>query len=158
MNRSTDNAFETLENNLDIIAWGLKSFRDAKDKIVRDKVKKGLKIRFIAPAPDSYYVKQREIDEKEVEGQIRNTIVNLGEWIESLRQIAPDANNVQIKHYNSLPEDFYFRVDDYIYLGPYQWGKSSQQTISYEFKRQSKGFTYYNDYFEKLWNSPEFTA
>ncbi len=159
MNRSTDIAFETLENNLDIIAWGLKSFRDGKDKIVKEKVKKGLKIRFIAPSPDSYYVKQREIDEKEVEGQIRKTIVDLGQWIEELKKIAPAPENIQIKYYNSLPEDFYFRVDDYIFIGPYQWGKSSQQTISYEFKGQSsKGFAYYNDYFEKLWNSQDFCS
>lgn len=159
MNRSTDIAFETLENNLDIIAWGLKSFRDGKDKIVKEKVKKGLKIRFIAPSPDSYYVKQREIDEKEVEGQIRKTIVDLGQWIEELKKIAPAPEDIQIKYYNSLPEDFYFRVDDYIFIGPYQWSKSSQQTISYEFKGQSsKGFAYYNDYFEKLWNSQEFCS
>ena len=157
MNRSTGIAFDTLENNLDIIAWGFKSFRDAKDKIVIEKVKKGLKIRFIAPSPDSYYVRQREIDEREIEGQIKKTIIDLGQWIDSLKMIAPDSNNIQIKYYNSLPEDFYFRVDDYIYLGPYQWGKSSQQTISYEFKGiSSKGFIYYNDYFEKLWSSQEF--
>ena len=156
MNRSTDIAFESLEKNLDIIAWGLKSFRDAKDKIVREKVKRGLEIRFVTLHPDSEYVKQREIDEKEAPGQIRHTILNLQKWIEDLQKIAPKAENIQVKYYNSLPEDFYFRVDDHVFIGPYLYGKSSQQTISYEFKAPAHGAIYYKDYFEWLWNDPSF--
>lgn len=156
MNRSTDTAFEYLEKNLDIIAWGLKSFRDAKDKIVREKVERGLKIRFVTLHPDSEYVNQREKDEKEIPGQIRLTILNLQEWIESLQKIAPKPDNIQVKYYNSLPEDFYFRVDDHIFIGPYLYGISSQQTISYEFKSPAKGALYYRDYFERLWNDPTF--
>lgn len=156
MNRSTDIAFESLEKHLDIIAWGLKSFRDAKDKIVREKVKRGLKIRFVTLCPDSKYVKQREIDEREASGQIRHTILNLQKWIEDLQKIAPKPENVQVKYYNSLPEDFYFRVDDHVFIGPYLYGISSQQTISYEFKGAAKGASYYKDYFERLWNDPDF--
>ena len=156
MNRSTDTAFEYLEKNLDIIAWGLKSFRDAKEKIVREKVERGLKIRFVTLHPDSEYVNQREKDEKEIPGQIRLTILNLQEWIESLQKIAPKPDNIQVKYYNSLPEDFYFRVDDHIFIGPYLYGISSQQTISYEFKSPAKGALYYRDYFERLWNDPTF--
>ena len=156
MNQSTDIAFESLEKNLDIVAWGLKSFRDAKDKIVREKVKRGLKIRFVTLHPDSKYVKQREIDEKEAPGQIKHTILNLQAWIEDLRTIAPKSENIQVKYYDSLPEDFYFRVDNRIFIGPYLYGISSQQTISYEFKAPAKGVTYYKDYFERLWNDPEF--
>jgi hypothetical protein len=156
MNRSTDIAFESLEKHLDIIAWGLKSFRDAKDKIVREKVKRGLKIRFVTLHPDSEYVKQREKDENEAPGQIRHTILNLQEWIEGLQKIAPKPENIQVKYYDSLPEDFYFRVDDHVFIGPYLYGISSQQTISYEFKSPAKGALYYRDYFERLWNNPTF--
>jgi len=156
MNQSTDNAFIGMESNLDIIAWGLKSFRDAKDSLIKTKVQSGLKIRIIAPHPDSVYVAQREHDEKEVHGQIRQTILHLGSWVDELKSMSPDAANVQIKYYNSLPEDFYFRVDDYIFIGPYRYGISSQQTISYEFKGPSNGFRDYSEYFEKLWNDSAF--
>lgn len=156
MNRSVDAVFDSLEKNLDIIAWGLKSFRDARDKSVRDKVARGLKIRFITLDPDSEYVKQREIDEKEASGQIKQTILNLQKWIEELQKIAPKPDNIQVKYYNSLPEDFYFRVDDHIFIGPYLYGISSQQTISYEFKSPAKGALYYRDYFERLWNDSNF--
>lgn len=159
MNQSTNIAFKSLEKNLDIIAWGLKSFRDSQDKVIKDKVKHGLKIRFLTLHPESVYVRQREIDEKEVEGQIKKTIEDLGGWVETLRKIAPDPSNIEARFYDSLPENFYFRVDDHIFMGPYQWGKSSQQTISYEFKgRASNGFIHYNDYFERLWSSSDFCS
>ena len=156
MNQSTDIAFESLENNLDIIAWGLKSFRDAKDKTIREKVKRGLKIRFITHHPDSENVKQREIDEREAPGQIRQTLLHLQKWIEDLQKIAPKPENIQVKYYDSLPEDFYFRVDDHVFIGPYLYGISSQQTISYEFKSPAQGAMYYIDYFERLWADPNF--
>ena len=90
-------AFIGLENNLDIIAWGLKSFRDAKDSLVKAKVQSGLKVRIIAPHPDSAYVVQREHDEKEVPGQIRQTILHLGAWVDELKSMIPDAADVQIR-------------------------------------------------------------
>ncbi len=158
MNRSSDRAFGSLEKHLDIIAWGLKSFRDAKGEAIKEKIKTGLKIRIIAPYPDSEYVEQREKDENEVPGQIRNTILNLQAWVEELKQIAPDPSHVQIRYYKSLPEDFYFRSDDSVFVGAYLYGISSQQTISYEFKGTGRGATYYKDYFEKLWNDPVFCS
>ncbi len=158
MNRSTDIAFETLEKKLDIIAWGLKSFREAKGKIVSEKVKKGLKIRLLVPHPDSNYVQQREKDENEVPGQIRNTILHLQTWVKELQKKAPQPDNIQIKYYNSLPEDFYFRVDDSIFVGPYLYGISSQQTISYEFGGTARGAAYYKEYFESLWANSDFCS
>ena len=115
-----------------------------------------MKIRFVTLHPDSEYVKQREKDEKEAPGQIRHTILNLQEWIEDLQKIAPKPENIQVKYYDSLPEDFYFRVDDHVFIGPYLYGISSQQTISYEFKSPAKGALYYRNYFERLWNDPAF--
>lgn len=156
MNSSCDAVLSTMEKRLDIIAWGLKSFRDSQDHLIKQKVKKGLKIRIITPDPDSEYVLQREKAEQEVEGQIRQTIINLGLWVDELKSLSPDSNNVQIKFYRHLPEDFYFRVDEHLFIGPYLYGISSQQTISYEFKGLSEGFAYYDSYFEKLWNDSDF--
>lgn len=156
MNISCDNALEYLENELDIIAWGLKSFRDSKDKKIKEKVQKGLKIRILTMNPYSEFVTQREKDEKEVSGQIKKTIIELKKWIDELKEISHNPEEIAIRFYNKLPQDFYFRADDHIYIGPYLYGISSQQTISYEFKGNSRGFIYHKDYFEKLWNDSEF--
>lgn len=156
MNRSTDEVLNQSENELDIIAFGLRSFRDAKTKIIKEKVKRGLKIRIITLDPSSEFVTQREKDEKEVSGQIGKTILDLIKWVDDIKKESPDPKNISIKFYNSLPQDFYFRIDNHIFFGPYLYGKASQQTISYEFKGNSVGYEYYKDYFDELWNDPEF--
>ena len=52
--------------------------------------------------------------------------------------------------------DFYWRVDDDIYVGPYWLGYLSQQTISYKFTgKTDQGFTMYSNYFDKIWNNSE---
>ena len=49
--------------------------------------------------------------------------------------------------------DFYWRMDDDLYIGPYWQGYSSQQTITYKFDKGGEGFRVYTDYFEKLWDN-----
>ena len=51
--------------------------------------------------------------------------------------------------------DFYWRVDNVLYIGPYWYGVDSQQTITYKFVDGGKGFTQYTEYFESLWESDE---
>jgi hypothetical protein len=48
--------------------------------------------------------------------------------------------------------DFYFRVDDHVYVGPYLKDISSQQTISMEYTH-GEGVNYWKGYFETVWNS-----
>jgi len=50
------------------------------------------------------------------------------------------------------------RIDKQIFIGPFMINKISQLTISYEFISGSKGFNYYKDYFNELWNNPGLTA
>jgi len=51
--------------------------------------------------------------------------------------------------------DFYWRVDDELYVGPYWYHVGSQQTITYKFTSGKKGFKLYEKYFEDLWNDEE---
>ena len=51
--------------------------------------------------------------------------------------------------------DFYWRVDDEIYIGPYWYKFSSQNTITYKFVSGKQGFDMYADYFEQLWDDEE---
>ena len=55
-----------------------------------------------------------------------------------------------MKFYNHYPYEFYFNVDGVVYVGPYQ-DKTSQQTITFKFNKNSKGAKCYNEYFERLW-------
>ena len=156
MNDSADEYLLELEDSLDIIAFGLRSFRDSKTSEIQKKVQRGLKIRMLAIHPESSFLKQREKDEKQVEGSIKNSIIQLSDWIMELKSIAPDPSNIVLKHYDALPLDFFFRMDNVLFIGPYLYGKDSQQTISMEFRGSANGFNYYMRYFEDLWDDKKF--
>lgn len=157
MNLDSDDYFPLVENEIDIIAFGLESFRNSpKSELLADKIKKGLKVRIITMSPQSELLAIRDQEEGKIQGSTAKTINDLGLWVRKLSQQSPDPQNVQIKYYDSLPLDFYWRQDNYIYTGPYMYGKISQQTISFKFKDNSRGFEYYQKYFDDLWNNQEF--
>ena len=89
----------------------------------------------------------RDIAEGKAEGATRQSILQLQEFFDQTQK----RRTVQIKYHRQLPLDFYFRVDDRVFVGPYIYGKEGQQMITYEFERDGEGFKYYTDYFEKLW-------
>lgn len=153
MNSHTATVFPTMKKEYCQIAFGVKSLRDAYDSLFMDKVKHGLKVKFITMHPNSEFLKERELVENKQKGEIRKTIIDLIKWIEKLQKNAKKASNIQIKFYDSLPLDFYCKIDDNLYVGPYLYGKESQQTISYRFSPNGKSFNYYVKYFDTLWNS-----
>src|ERR1017187_8119127 len=142
MNRSANEKLSSCRRQIDIAAFGLKSFRDAQTTLVQQKVRSGVQIRILCPHPDSAFVSARERSEQEVPGQIRGTIIALQEWIKKLRTLASDARQVQLKYYDALPLDFYYRIDQALYIGPYLHGHGSQQTITLEFEQPGMGFEY----------------
>lgn len=64
---------------------------------------------------------------------------------------------IMVKTYNSLPLDMYQSIDGHVYIGPYLYGKPSQQTVTYSFKTKSKGSLYYKNHFEELWDDEHLT-
>lgn len=156
MNKYTNQDLKENKNKLDIIAFGLKAFRQSKSELIISKVKEGMKIRILTIDPNSKFLKERERVEECSEGEIKNTIEQLNIWVNELKDHQQKENQVVIKYYDSLPLDFYFALDNSVYIGPYIYGKSSQQTISYSFKSNSDAYHYYEQYFEKLWEDTKF--
>ncbi|MFF4810958.1 hypothetical protein ACFY03_22370 [Micromonospora chersina] len=158
MNVSSNEALRECAEQLDIIAFGLKSFRETQTPLLRKKVAAGVRVRILTIKPDSIFVKQRERDENEVPGQIRKTIEDLRAWANELAMAAKKPSNVQLRFYDALPLDFYFRVDRKVYVGPYMHGYSSHQTISMEFGINGAGFEYWTTYFDSLWSDSKFAS
>lgn len=152
MNKDCDISIDNAKRQIDIVAFGLKSFRTDYGNSALALLQKGVNIRIITMAPESKFVKQREIEEGEVPGQIKNTIEQLVEWAETLNAQSTNGK-ITIKGYSCMTLDFYWRVDDDIYVGPYWYKYPSQQTISYKFTKGA-GFDAYSEYFERLWNDP----
>lgn len=156
MNVRLNEIWNELTNELDIIGFGLKSFRDAQTNSINEKTKKGLKLRILTINPYSSFVKQREKDELLTEGSIKKTIIDLKKWVDKLKEKSSNPNNIQLKFYNSLPLEFYWRQEDNLYVGPYLYGKGSQQTVTFEYQKGTKGYDFYRTYFEDLWSNDDF--
>ena len=153
-NADSDSALDKAKYQIDAIAFGLKSFRTQQTKKVESCLRNGINFRIITMNPESKFVKEREIEEGETEGQIKNTIQQLIIWADDLNK-KNYKGKIIVKGYSSMTLDFYWRVDNELYVGPYWYGTSSQHTITYKYISGGKGFNLYTDYFEKLWDSKQ---
>lgn len=155
-NRDSDPKLKDMSiKQLDGIAFGLKNFRSFHTEDIENCLLNGMKIRFLVMDPKGNFVKQREAEEKEVEGQISQSIQQLVEWAERLKK--KTGGDISIKYYNSMTLDFYWRLGDCLYVGPYLYGKTSQSTLTYKYIKGSQGFDMYTRYFEDLWNDDSLT-
>lgn len=140
---------------LDGIAFGLKTFRDAHTADIENCLNNGIRIRLLIMDPELPFVKQRELEEKEVEGQISASISHLLTWAKELKK--KTKGNISIKYYNSMTLDFYWRIDDVLYVGPYLFGRASQATLTYKYEKGGLGYKEYTEYFESLWDDKSLT-
>ena len=151
-NADSDPELDKARYVVDAVAFGLKSFRSKQTKRVENCLRRGVNFRIITMNPRSQFVQQRELEENETEGQIKYTIEQLVKWADELNTKGLKGR-ILIKGYDAMTLDFYWRVDDEVYVGPYWYNVSSQQTITYKFEREGKGFTTYTEYFESLWEN-----
>lgn len=137
---------------LDGIAFGLSSFRSNREDDVLKCLQNGMNMRLLVMEPSSVFVKQREIEEDVHADSISDSIRKLVEWVNKLNRQS-DKGKIQIKYYRAMTLDFYWRIDDRVYIGPYMYNIVSQQTITLKYLKGGKGFKLYTQYFEKLWNN-----
>ena len=137
---------------VDIVAFGLQSFRNKSNSEIENYLKRGINFRILTMNPNSPFVLARE--EEEDDTNIKNSIEKLIDWANRLND-KQYKGKIIIKGYSCMTLDFYWRVDDIIYVGPYWYGYDSQQTITYKFLEGGDGYKLYTDYFEELWNKTE---
>lgn len=155
MNEDCDDDLNRASKQVDVVAFGIKSFRTTQEKLTKKLLKKGVNFRIITMDPESEFISQREKEEGEVPGQIQNTVESLVTWANNLNKLNSSKGKISVKGYSCMTLDFYWRVDDAVYFGPYWYGVGSQQTVSYRYEKGGFGFDMYTDYFEKLWSNSE---
>ncbi|MCQ2582589.1 MAG: hypothetical protein MJ160_01665 [Treponema sp.] len=138
---------------IDGIAFGLRTWRKDNHTDILNALNKGVNIRLITMDPDSEFTKQRSIEEGQNE-DISKSIKDLIVWAQEINN-SSERGSVQIKGYKCMTLDFYWRMDDIIYIGPYLLNKDSKNTITFKFQEGGKAYSYYHKYFEELWNSPD---
>ena len=146
-----DPALDKVKTNIDVIAFGLKHFRTSNQQRIEDCLKRGVQIRILTMDPNSPFVKTRALEEDGLPEQIQLTIKQLIAWAKELNEKG-FAGTITIKGYSSMPLDFYWRCDDYLFIGPYWYKLPSSNTITYMFEAGGLGFDTYSKYFEKLWD------
>jgi hypothetical protein len=158
LNVEINKNLEDMCQGMDIVAFGMKSFIDAKGSLLEEKViKKGCIIRILTMCPDSTFLERRNIEEKNVSGQIKKEIEDMIQWAERIHKNPSRKGSIEIRSYDGLPQDMYQKIDDYVYIGALHFHKTSQQTITYEYKPKSKGAEYYTKYFSDLWKDDSFS-
>lgn len=158
-NTDSDPKLERAKKQVDAVAFGLKSFRTTQSKRVEKALKNGVNFRILTmnPSENNAFLEQREKEENETIGQIKKSIEDLISWANVLNS-RPYKGKIEVRGYNCMTLDFYWRVDDELYVGPYWYGRGSQQTITYKFGKDKRGFELYTEYFEDLWNDEENTV
>lgn len=154
MNVRIDEQMKKAKHQYDLIAFGLKSLRKDNSEGVTACLKRGVMIRIISVDPESLLLSLRDEQENKVQGSTAHSIWQLQSWVDELNQQFP--GRISVKHSRYLPSEFYCRVDDSIFVGPYQYGKESQQTITYEYRRPGKGFSLYEAYYDALWHDEQY--
>lgn len=153
-NKDSDPQLDKAKEQVNVIAFGLKSFRENYTDKVRIAVSKGVKFRIITMDPTSPFIKQRDKEENKTDGATADSVKRLVDWAKEINKTGP--GHISIKSYDCMTLDFYWRVDDDLYIGPYWFGKESQDTITYKFEKGGDGFDLYVSYFEDLWNNEQF--
>lgn len=153
INSNCEMELENAKHQVDIVAFGLSSFRSRQsDKQMLQYLKKGVNFRILTMNPSSEFIDQREKEENNK--NIKNSIETLVAWADNLNQ-KNSRGKIIIRGYSSMTMDFYWRSDNVLYVGPYWYGKGSQQTITYKYLKGGKGFKLYSDYFEELWGNAQ---
>lgn len=147
MNADCDLLQDKAKECIDVIGFGLTSWRDSSTGRIKELLKNGVKIRIMTPDPDSAFVIQRSKDEGQAEDYISFSIKKMIEWVNSLKE----EGDIEVRTYDWLPMDFYFRVDGTLFIGPYLYSRGSQQTVSFQYEKDGFMFADYTAYFNEVW-------
>lgn len=153
-NNDADPSLDNAHFRVDGVAFGLSAFRSKNHNRVEEALRRGVKFRFLVMNPECEFTKQRDKEENNQLGHISKTIRDLIKWADELNSKGYKGS-IEIKGYSCMTLDFYWRIDDDIYVGPYWYGRPSSTTITYKFKSSKKCAQVYSEYFESIWNNPE---
>lgn len=147
-----DLRIDDAKNHADIIGFGLSSLREDHLKDFGN-WKKRVPIRILLldpefPSPALSYASQRDREESNVEGTIRNEIIKFAQETRSLWD-----DQFQVRLYRCLPLLNIFRIDDEILWGPFLVGQQSRNTPTFLCKRGGYLFEQLTNHFEEIWNN-----
>lgn len=134
------------------IGFGFKSLRDSQESRIIQILRNGGNVMLITMKPDCDILKAREKDEGQ---NISDSIKALIEWANKINT-ENYTGKIEIRYHDHLPSCFVFLMNNRLFTGPYEYGKTSQQTLSFEYSITGNAYEYYEKYFDSLWNNEKF--
>ena len=136
------------------IGFGFRSLRDSQEGRIMEILKKGGSVQLLTMKPDCKALELRERDENQ---GISSSIDDLIQWAKEMNERG-FKGKVEIHYHDHLPSDFVFLLNNRLFTGPYEYGKLSQQTISFEYSVTGAAYEYYERYFDKLWSNDKYCS
>lgn len=142
-------ACKKTKENLDILGFGLHTFiEDNKEKLNSWSIR--FKIRILVLNPKNANCNQRDYEEDDPEGKLKNDIFYI-------TKIILDLNNprVKIKWYSAIPITNMLRMDEIMWVGPYFIKERSRNAYVITLSKNGFLFDKYLSHFEKIWDDPK---
>lgn len=160
MNPFANEHLNKARNCIDVMAIGMSNYITNAGTVLENKIKNGVAIRIISCNPSSDMLKYREIDESiagggEPTGAMRISIHGLIKWVKKMKIKYPESK-IEIKFHNTYPAFNYLKIDGIYFWSPNLFLKTSQQCIAWSFRSPGKGYNYFDEHFNCLWNDDDF--
>lgn len=155
MNKSIAENMTRARHYLDYTAFGLTSLREQNESGVIHCLEQGVTIRIITVDPYHPILEDADRFEGKRADRTAESICDLCLWVEKLNA-ADYPGKIEIRYSPFAPREFYCRVDDSIFIGPYRFEKSSQQVITFKYQRPGDAFQDYSEYFEAIWKDKNY--
>ncbi len=151
MNKTINKHLDKMKIEMCIIALGMKSFLSAKEDILKEKLKNGVNIKILTMDPESEQVAVRESAERVASGAIKRNVTDMLAWVDEIKRRQDIKGNIEVRKYDGEIMDTYQCIDGEVFVGPHEPKKVSQQSITFHFKKGSKGADYFQKNFNRAW-------
>jgi hypothetical protein len=149
---------ERAKKKIDILGFGLNSFREDNGELIPKKCLEGVEVRFLVIDPESevFKMKSQEEDENRVfwQKEPHKKLVQYVTETNNLIESSGKGKKIQMKYYRATPSTMIFRIDDTMFVGPYLYKRCNRNVCTF---RLEKGelFNQFEEHFEKVWADPK---
>ena len=130
----------------DIMGFGLRTFIEDNQYNLEEWARKFV-IRILVVHPDTEYCGQRDMEENDPAGKIRQDVYYVTQLVQDLQNPI-----IQIRWYKAIPTTNLFRMGDTMFVGPYFVDTRSRNSMTIELRAGGKLFDRYLEHFNRIWN------
>jgi hypothetical protein len=151
--------FNAARERIDFLGFGLRALREdfgaSFPAWVQHASIRVLLIDPDAPVSDFSYADQRDSEEGNSRGAIRNDVLQFLTFMQPFVNKHPDR--LRIRLYSCLPALNVCRIDNEIFWGPYILGQQSRNTPTFLVNRAGAMYVILSDHYEEMWNNQNYS-